>query len=208
MEVEEVVYNREDLKRLSWKEYDRALQNLHKQTGQYLKKHNLTVDAIVPIFRAGAIPATYLAYKLRVLRILPLQYKYFFSKDHKINLKKLYEFQKSYVANKSPIFLLVENNHCFGTTAKLAAKQLKTMFPKCRILYAAAHADYKHRAIPYAEASFYGRFTNESKALNIEECRRKKIKNGVFVFPWENIEEEWESVKCEPYKYQDKPGSF
>ncbi len=199
----EVKYSKKDFRRLSWKEYNAALENLHVQLEKYLGKTHMNIYAVVPILRGGAFAGTYLAYKLKLLRILPVQYKYIFSNNGKAKIKKFYGIRKSDVSVKSPVFLLVENNHCFGTTAQLAAKHIKRMFPKCTIIYAAAHADYTHRKLWYVDASFYGRFTNESKSLSAKGCKDKRIKSGVFLFPWEDMEEEWDMVNSKQYLYRD-----
>jgi len=63
---------------MSWSEYEDELSKLTNKIVAYIKEQNIRVDIVVPILRGGNIPATYLAYALDVLTILPVQYKYFF----------------------------------------------------------------------------------------------------------------------------------
>jgi hypothetical protein len=125
---------------------------------------------------------------------VPVQYKYFF----KENTATLVEIQKInenlFDKNAELTFLLVEGNHCYGTSASYAAKGLKEQFPKCKIIYAASNMDYNYQdaVSGYAEVSFYGRLNNDCEELNKEKCIEVGINpDRVIIFPWENEDEEW-----------------
>lgn len=193
-------YSKKDFKRVSWEGYGKTLETLYQKIEKYLKEKNIKIDAVVPILRAGAFPGTYLAYKLRLLKILPIQYKYL--PGQSIEPVKLLDGLSLDRKIGSPaVFLLVENNHCFGTSAKMAAEELKKFFSSCKIIYVAAHMDYSHQDAVSAEAVFYGRLTNEARGLNLEEAKEKGLTNEIFLFPWENLEEEWAAVSGEPFNY-------
>ena len=81
-------YKKGDFKSISWEEYGKTLEKLYKKVDSYVKNKRLRIDAVVPILRGGATPGAYLAFKLNLLRILPVQYKYFFDKK-KIVLRRL-----------------------------------------------------------------------------------------------------------------------
>jgi len=195
-------YKRSDFKRVSWNEYGRTLDSLHQKVAAYVKKNGIKIDAVVPILRGGAFPGAYLTFKLGLLRILPVQYKYFFTKD-KIVLKQLLAIPKNARVGSSPVFLLVENNHCFGLTASTAAKDLKRAFPKCRILYAVDHIDYSYQSMKGVEAVFSGKLTNETRKLSPAEAKRKRISPLSYAFPWESVDEEWVTVKGKQFEYSD-----
>jgi len=72
-----------------------------------------------------------------------------------------------------------------------------------KIIYAAAHADYTHQKLKGVDAQFWGRLTNETKALSPKEAKRKGLPNFVFVFPWERFDEELSAVNSKKYIYQD-----
>ena len=196
-------YKESDFKKVSWEEYGKTLEILFQKVNKYIKKNNIKIDAVVPILRGGSFPGAYLTYQFHLLRILPVQYKYFLS-DKKIQLKKIFNFSKlSLKNNRSPIFLLVENNHCFGLTASTAAKDLKKMFPDCKIIYAVDHIDYSYQKVDNVEKTFYGKLTNETKALNNKKCKIKKIENICYLFPWENLDEEMTTIKGKQFAYGD-----
>ncbi len=193
-------YKKSDFEKLSWENYGKILEKLFEKVSKYIKENNIEIDAVVPILRGGAFPGTFLAFKFHLLRILPVQYKYFFEahetegfggaenakafscrKD--LVLKKLFGLSKSdFKEKENPVFLLVENNHCFGLTAETAAKDLKAEFPNCRIIYAADTMDYSYQKNKYAEAIFYGKLNNETKKLS---------------------DEEWTTVQGKQFKYAD-----
>lgn len=193
-------YRKKDFKRVSWEGYGKTLETLYQKVEKYLKEKNIKIDAVVPILRAGAFPGTYLAYKLRLLKILPIQYKYLPGQSIE-PVKLLDGLSLDRKIGSTPVLLLVENNHCFGTSAKLAAEELSKAFPGCMIIYAAAHMDYSHQDAVSAEAVFYGRLTNEARGLSLEEAKEKGLTNEIFLFPWENLEEEWAAVSGKLFNY-------
>ncbi|MCW8966123.1 MAG: phosphoribosyltransferase [Candidatus Pacearchaeota archaeon] len=125
-----------DIQRLGWDEYfEKELSVLAEKIMNYINKNNIKIDAVVPLLRGGNISATYLAYKLNILRITPVQYKYFF-KEKVANLVQIQKVDESlFDKNAELTFLLVEGNHCYGTAAMNAAKGLKEQFPNCKIIY-------------------------------------------------------------------------
>lgn len=195
-------YKKENYTVQSWDEYSIELDKLTDKIVAYVKESSLSVDAVVPLLRGGNIPATYLAYTLDVLVILPVQYKYFFLED-KCELRRLQSINKELVFKKDPVFLLVEGNHCYGNQAKYAAADLKAAYPECRIVYGASNMDYNYQeVVKEAEVSFYGNLTNCCKELSDEECKRLNLEyEKELLFPWEKIEEEWEIIEMKQRKY-------
>lgn len=101
---------------MSWEDYGKILENLGQKVEKYVKENNIKIDAVVPILRGGMFPGGYLTYKLGLLRVLTVQYKYFFV-DGKIELRKILGLPKDGLSLPAkPTFLLVEGNHCYGVT--------------------------------------------------------------------------------------------
>lgn len=195
-------YNKSNYYVQSWSEYNDELMKLVNKIVPFVKNNKITVDAVVPILRGGNIPATFLAYALDILTILPVQYKYFFV-PKKVELRRMSGINKNLVYNSKPTFLLVEGNHCYGNQAKYAAMDLKKEFPDCRIIYGASNMDYKYQdVVKDAEISFYGNLTNCCKELSDEECEKLGIQyKKELLFPWERVDEEWEIVELKQHKY-------
>lgn len=196
-------YKPSDFKRTNWKEIVKTFEIIYHKVDAYIKKNRIKIDAIVPILRGGRFPANYLAFRLNILRILPVQYKYFYE-GKKIKLKRILDIPKlKYPLPKKPTILLVENNHCFGLTAQTAAKYLREKFPGCKIIYVADHMDYSYKNLRDFDVIFYGKLTNETKTLSEKECKKKKLINYCYLFPWENFKEEFETVSGKQFKYRD-----
>lgn len=188
----------------SWLEYQDELAKLTNKITGYVKENEIVIDAVVPILRGGNIPATFLAYALGILSILPVQYKYFFI-EGKCELRRLCEINKDMVFTDNPTFLLVEGNHCYGNQAKYAAADLKIAFPNCRIIYGASNMDYNYQnVVTDAEVSFYGNLTNYCKELSDEQCADLGIEyKRELMFPWEKLDEEWDIVELKQHQYND-----
>jgi len=194
-------YKKEDFKRVSWEDYGKTVDELYNKVSKYVKEKNIKIDAVVPILRGGIFPGGYLAFRLNLLRILPVQYKYFFE-DNKIKLKRILSLPKVDLP-ENPTFLVAEQNHCFGLTASTAAKDLKKQFPNCKIIYAADHMDYSYQKVEGTEVIFFGKLTNETRDLNEEQCKERGLSPFSYLFPWESIEEEWTTVEGKQFKYED-----
>jgi len=195
-------YKKENLHIRSWEDYSKELNALTKKVVAYVKKNKIVIDAVVPIERGGNFPGTFLAYQLSVLQILPVQYKYFFI-GKICELRRMMGIPKNaFSKNDAPVFLIVEGNHCYGTMANLAAKDIKKQFPKCRIIYAASNMDYNYQdAVKDAEASFYGRLNNDCMELSDAECKKHGITTKSLLFPWESVEEEWNTIQLKQHKF-------
>jgi hypothetical protein len=194
-------YKKENYVVQSWSEYQEEIDKLTEKVVDYVNKNKVVIDAVVPILRGGNIPATFLAYTLGVLNILPVQYKYFFPTG-KCELRKLLGINKEMIYKENPVFLLVEGNHCYGNQAKYAAKEA---FPNCRIIYAASNMDYNYQnVVKDAEVSFYGNLTNCCKELTDEQCEEMGIEyKRELMFPWEKVDEEWHIVELKQHQYND-----
>jgi len=198
-------YKKEDFKRMNWDDYGKILDALYEKVKKYVGDNNLKIDVVVPILRGGAYPGAYLAYRLHLLRIIPVQYKYFFKDGDlsKIKLKRLLDFPKDVKLPKRPTFLLAEQNMCFGLTATKAAEHLKEKYPDCKIILAADSMDYSYQKFDIFDAMFYGTLSNDTKEISAEECKKKGIDPGLSLFPWESLDEEYTTVQAKQFKYGD-----
>ena len=197
------IYKKSDFKKLSWGDYAKTLDTLFKKIEHFVKLKKVRIDAIVPILRGGGIPATYLAYKLGILRIIPIQYHYRFLK-RSVELRQLLEISPTIKLEDSPTILIVEGNHCFGLTGQAAIDDVRVRFPGAKILYAADHMDYSYQEVKNADAVFFGKLTNETRALSSEESEKAGIENPLsYLFPWENLEEEYITTQSKQFQYKD-----
>jgi len=192
--------------KMTWDEYfKKELNILGDKVEKYLKKNNVKIDAVVPLLRGGNIPGTYLAYRLNILKIVPVQYKYFFE-DGLAELRQMQKVNEElFEKDAKTTFLLVEGNHCFGISASYAAKGLKKQFPNCQIIYATSNMDYHYQdVVKDAEVSFCGRLQNDCEESNEQECKKLGLPYKEYnIFPWENVDEELTTMKMEQYQFSD-----
>jgi hypoxanthine phosphoribosyltransferase len=205
MKFEEIAarYKKDGFKRLTWNEYESVLQILVSKVQDYIKENNLKIDVIVPILRGGSFPGVYLAYKLKLIRIVPVQYKYFTNENSNLELRKLLDLPENISLSEKPTILIVENNHCFGTTGVIVTKNIRERFSNATIIYVASWMDYSFQENKYADTVIYGKLTNETKMLSEEEAVSKGLETPATLFPWENEEEEWSTVGIEKFEYND-----
>ena len=197
-------YAEEDFRRISWEEYGELMEKILKEIRSYINEKNIKIDAVVPILRGGATLGNFLAYRLGVIRILPVQYKYFFTGKGKAELRQILFTPSKEVLGESPTLLLVEGDQCFGNTVIHAVKDLKAEFPGCKIIHVADILDYSYRdsAKKYVNKTFYGRYTNHCEELSGEECKKLGIE-GATISPWENLEEEIATMEGREFEYMD-----
>lgn len=189
---------------ISWEEHGEIFKKVAGEVRQYVEENGLAVDAIVPIFRGAGFLATYLAYQLSVLRVLPVQYKYFFPRKGIAELRQLLFTPTRELLGEAPVLVLVEGDYCYGNTSIQACKDLKKEFPNCKIIFATDLADYTYRDAvkEYVETMIVGRYTNHCEELSEEECKKLSI-GPASRAAWERPEEEGMIPKCEQYPYAD-----
>ncbi|MDO9399428.1 MAG: phosphoribosyltransferase [bacterium] len=197
-------YTKNDFEKRSWEEYAKIMEKILKDVQKYITKNKIKIDAVVPILRGGNILGTFLAYRLHLLRILPVQYKYFFIGKNEAELRQILFTIKKDMFKDNPTFLLVEGDQCFGNTVITAVKDIKKIFPKAKILHVADCLDYSYRnsVKDYVEKIFYGEYTNHCEELSAEKCKELGIGKASMA-PWENYEEEIATVSGKQFQYGD-----
>ena len=198
-------YSENDFHRTSWQEYGATMEKILGDVQDYIAKNKIKIDAVIPIMRGGATLGAFLAYRLHLLRILPVQYKYFFVSKNKAELRQVLFTPKEDMFKNDPTFLLVEGDQCFGNTVITAAKDLKKIFPKCKIIHVADCLDYSHRhsVDSYVEKVFYGKYTNHCEELSEQECEKLGI-GKPSIAPWENYDEEMCTLLGKQFEYTDR----
>ena len=195
-------YSADQFVQLTWAQYGKILDNLYKKILAYSKKHQVTFDVIVPILRGGGILGTFLAGKLKILRIVPVQYKYFIH-GKQVYLKKLLPLSSNLKLKANANILVAENCYCFGTTTKAVIEEIKAKYPKAKIYVAADRMDYTYREVKGAEAVFCGEFNNDCKKLTPKQCKKLHINATQYYYPWETLDEEIAACQLKQYKYKD-----
>jgi hypoxanthine phosphoribosyltransferase len=195
-------YSADEFEQLSWEQYGKILDLLGASIEKYTKENDITFDAIVPVLRGGMVVATAMAGRFKVLRILPVQYKYFID-GKKVFLNRLLPLPKDITLPDSPKILITENCYCFGTTTKAAVQDVRALYPSARIYVAADRMDYTYKNIEDVEQVFYGELNNDTKKLSLDECSQIGINPLQYYYPWESLDEEIAACQLKQYNYAD-----
>lgn len=180
-----------DLRQITYQEFGEILGNLEKQVVDCEVKF----DLIVPILRSGAFTGFHLASKLQISNILPAQYKYeYLPKERMVKKFELPEllFDLPEKAN----ILITDSNTVWGGIAKQVIKDIGSKYPKAKLYFASANLDQSIKELENVEKVFYGALSNEKRELSPEEAKEKGIANDVFIFPWEDLEEQWSEINA------------
>lgn len=195
-------YSEDEFVQLTWEQYGVVLDKLRDKIFAYVSDHQITFDVIVPILRGGGVLGTYLAGQLKVLRVVPVQYKYFIEGKH-VYLKRLLDFPKDLALKSDANILIAENCYCFGGTTKAVVEEMHTKFPQAKIFVAADRMDYTFQTIEGVEQVFYGELNNDTKKLTDDECKKLGVDPTQYYYPWETIDEEIAACQLKQYKYSD-----
>lgn len=178
-----------DLRQIDYREFGEILAKLEKQ----VVDSEVEFDLIVPILRSGAFTGMHLASKLKIKNILPAQYKYEFLPKETI-IKKFDFPELNYELPDNCNILICDSNAVFGEIAKKVIADIKSNYPNSKIYFASANLDQSISKLDNVEKIFFGELSNEKRDLDKKEADDKGITNDVLVFPWENLEEQWEEI--------------
>lgn len=195
-------YSPEEFVQLTWPQYGKILDNLYKKILAYSKQHQVAFDVIVPILRGAGVLGTFLAGKLKILRIIPVQYKYFIH-GKQVYLKKILPLVLNTKLKATANILVAENCYCFGTTTKAVVDEIKAKYPRAKIYVAVDRMDYTYRNIKGVKAFFCGEFNNDTKKLSEAQCKKLGINSTQYYYPWETLDEEIAACQLKQYKYKD-----
>ena len=192
----------QNYRKVEWNEYEKVIETFYEKIEDYLAKNKKTVDVVVPILRGGMVPANYLVYRLKLLRVIPIQYKYL-DDENGDYLKQILPFNP-YDLEENATILLVDNHHGTGLQAETAAEEIKKVLPNATIIYASAYMDVSNQNNKNACEIIFGELTNSTVSLTPKECEEKGVEFKVPYFPWESIEEEAYINKDTTFEYSDE----
>jgi hypoxanthine phosphoribosyltransferase len=186
-------YTHNDTNPMSWNEFGVILSTLIEKIVLYQNNHSIKFDIIAPILRSGMIPATAIANKLKITRILPIQVKYIYNElSQKPDLKQVLSTPKLLQPiSELPNILICESNTGSGRSAQKVIELIIKEYPNANLYYSTVAKVYGgHDKFDNIKEYFYGIQTNEFfKASNIEE-KQLNLRPKITIFPWETTEYE------------------
>jgi len=188
-----VVVQKAELKQISYQEYSDILDLLTSKLMAVLKQENKQIDLVVPILRSGGFTGLHIASKLGLTNILPVQYKYQYKS--KISIEKKFDLPELiFELPKRPLILIVDSNTVDGAIAELVISDVKSKFPDAELWFASAVIDFSKGKFTNIDRVLFGLQSNESRKLTKNQADELNIPHSLIVFPWENLEEQWEEI--------------
>ena len=178
---------------MGWDEMSDTIDTLIQKIDRYFKTANKNISVISPLLRTGGIVGGILAIKMRVIPMLPIQFKH---SDKPGDIKQMISMPDLLCSIPSPMsILLCEGNTSTGSTAIKAAKVIKEKYPLAKIYLATLTKVFGcPDKLDGIEEIFYGRMTDENFIASEEEKSKFNLRFGITIFPWENSEDELKEV--------------
>jgi len=181
-------------RRMSHKAFLECIDLICRSLQEYIETNHLRIDYICPILRSGAVPATYIANKLNIVKFLPLQVKHIAYKNGENKIEMIFNpFNSIEIKKKEPVFLVVEANHSTGTSAGICINEIRSRYKNAKILYVCLTKEYGSRSfkdvVLYEDNAYY---YNGDNKFTKEKCKQLGIKYYDTLFPWEDLKVELE----------------
>ena len=172
-----------------WGEFESLVVALASKITSYFGNGEGKINVISPLLRTGGIVGGMLAVKMRVIPMLPVQFKY----SYRPTLtKQIFSVPELLGDLPDPMsVLLCEGNTSTGNAAVKAAEVIKAKYPQAKIYLATLTKVYGGpERLDGIEKIFYGALADERFKASDEERNKLGIRRGITIFPWENIDDE------------------
>lgn len=184
-------YNYKDFQKLSWHEYQKCSKRIATAVEKFCRANQIEIDIVIPILRGGGPLSISLSHILNITKFYPCQYKYEYINNRYVPVELLSTIEQIPNKDSEHTILITEGNHVSGATALKCIEKVKHCIPEAKIIYVSVGRDYAHIGkLTGTIFETWGFLTNETKTLNEDECKIKKIKDKFVVYPWEVLEEE------------------
>jgi len=143
---------------------------------------------------SGAFPGCHLASKLGVTDVLPLQYKHTYDPSRPVRSYRDPIMPHGISARAT--ILLTDTNTVTGEIARRAAADIRAVLPPCRIVFASVMLDISVKTLAGIDFLISACRTNERRTLSRDAARRARISDDVYIFPWEDLDEQWNQIQA------------
>ena len=186
-------FTTEDTHQMTWAEFDSLINTLIAKVS-YLDG-NSQINVIAPLLRTGGIVGSVLSIKMKIVTMLPVQFKY---SHHPTTINQILSIPD--ILHKAPQslnILLCEGNTNSGSIATKAAQVIKEKFPEAKIYLATLTKVFGGpEKLDGIDAIFFGKMTDENKIANEKQKEDFDIRGGITIFPWENSADELSDINA------------
>ncbi len=188
-------YTLADTNKMSWDEFGDIFKTLTTKVDEYRQESGVEFDVVAPLLRSGGIPGMMLAVHLRVINVMPVQFKWHYHPSRLEQMLKLPE-----PINPMPRqanILVCEGNTASGETSVSGVKLLKRRFPEARFYLATIAKVYGGpEELEGFEKVFWGIQTDENFECSEEDQQRLGLRSRVTIFPWEDAQAELADINA------------
>ncbi len=121
-------------KKMTDEEFRGYVRFLSEKVRGVLSEKGLRVDYVCPVLRSGAVPATYIANCLNIVKMAPLQIKIVKGEDESRVL--VTPLPVAEITKTHPVILLVDATYGCGATARKAIETIRKQFEGAEIVFA------------------------------------------------------------------------
>jgi hypothetical protein len=177
-----------DTNPVTWQEVDELIDALLVQVPK-------DINIIAPLLRTGGIVGGILSIKMKVLTMLPVQFKYSYNPT---TINQILSIPDILTDLPEPMnILLCEGNTSSGSIAKKAAEAIKEKYPQAKIYLATLTKVYGgSETLKGIEQVFYGCMTDENFKATEDEKQKLNLRSGITIFPWENVGDELSDINA------------
>ncbi len=178
---------------MTWEEMSRLIDVLITKVNSYFDTKGERVSLIAPLLRSGGIIGSILAIKMRIVPILPVQFKNFYESS---SVEKMFKIPDILIHVPTPMnILLCDGNTSSGSTAVKAAQAIKEKYPEAKVILATLTKVFGGpEKLEGMEDILYGTMTDERFRATEEEMRNYNLRKGVTIFPWEDADDELSDI--------------
>lgn len=178
---------------MTWAEFDSLTDTLIAKVSHL--DGNSQINVIAPLLRTGGIVGSVLSIKMKIVTMLPVQFKYSY---HPTTINQILSIPDILHGAPQPLnILLCEGNTNSGSIATKAARAIKEKFPEAKIYLATLTKVFGGpEKLDGIDAIFFGRMTDENKIANEKQKKDFDIRSGITIFPWENSADELSDINA------------
>ena len=180
-------YSERDTNKMTWDEVSNLVDILISKTS----KKNINV--IAPMLRTGGIVGGIFSIKTGIVPMLPVQFKYSYNPTAINQIISVPDIIQNVPETMN--VLLCEGNTSSGSIAMKASKAIREKYPGAKIYLATLTKVYGcPEKLDGIEEIFFGVMTDENFKATESEKKSLKLRKGITIFPWENVEAELSDV--------------
>ncbi len=188
-------FTKTDTNKMSWQEFENLINKLIVDVNTYFSHHDGKIDVISQLHRTGGIVGSTIAIKMRIVPLLPVQFKYSYNPNRTDQIISVPDILVDVPEEMN--VLLCEGNTSSGSIAMRAADAIHEKYPKAKIYLATLVKVFGcPDSLDGIEHVFHGVMSDENFKATEEQKKEQDLRQGITIFPWERAEDELADINA------------